>query len=80
VHQQAWPEYDEAATQKAEITIAVQVNGTVRGEIVVSQNTSESEILTQAKEQENVANWLEDTAIKREIYVEGRLVNFVTGK
>ncbi|MEX2515011.1 MAG: leucine--tRNA ligase [Candidatus Paceibacterota bacterium] len=78
VHLQDWPTYDEEATREAEVNIAIQVNGTVRGEMVVSQDAGEASIISQAKEHDNVSNWLEDKAINREIYVENRLVNFVT--
>lgn len=78
IHTAEWPVHNEAATQEAEITIVIQVNGSVRGEITVSQNTPEKEIIAAAKEEENVSRWLEDKAINRHIYVENRLVNFVT--
>lgn len=79
VHSADWPMYDEEVAQAQEMTIAIQINGTVRGEITISQNTPEKKIIAAAKEEENVARWLEDKAIKRHIYVEGRLVNFVAG-
>ncbi|MEX2368953.1 MAG: leucine--tRNA ligase [Candidatus Paceibacterota bacterium] len=80
VHQQAWPEYDEKALVVEEVTIAVQVNGTVRGEIKISAKADEKEILAAAREEENVAKYLESNPEIRHIYVPSRLVNFVTRK
>lgn len=72
-----WPQYTEALTIDSEITIAIQVNGKLRGEIKVSKDAGKEEIEKLAKNEQNVARYLEGQAIKKVIVVPGKLVNFV---
>ncbi len=74
---QKWPAYDPAFCTADTVTIAVQVNGKLRGTIVVDADTTESEIIALAKEEPNVAKYLESGKIKKEIYVPSKLVSFV---
>lgn len=78
VHTQPWPQYDESALVEEEVTIAIQVDGRVRGEIKISAKADEKEIIELARQEENVASYLENTSNIRHIFVPGRLVNFVT--
>jgi leucyl-tRNA synthetase len=73
---QPWPTFDAALTKEDTITIAIQVNGKLRGEISVPAETGEKEILKKAKEVENVKKYLTH-APKKEIYVQRKLVSFV---
>lgn len=72
-----WPEFDESYLEKNTITIAVQVNGKLRADIDVDANAGKSDILNTAKAEKNVERHLEGKSISKEIYVPGRLVNFV---
>ncbi len=72
-----WPEYDEAKLKTDTITLAVQVGGKKRGEITVPADATQEAILAAAKADHKVAAFLADKAIKKEIYVKGRLVNLV---
>jgi len=74
-----WPEYEEALLHKEVVEMPVQVDGTVRATIEVSADSGEDDVIAQAKEEENVARHLDGETIQREIYVPGRIVNFVTG-
>ena len=76
VMNQAWPEYDEAHLVADTLTIAVQVNGKVRGEIEIATGTPEAEVIAAAKAEEVVAKYLEN-GTKKEIYIEGKLVSLV---
>ncbi len=76
VHDELWPEYDSKFLQSDTMTIVVQVNGKVRGDIVVSSDASKEEIISLAKEQDNVKKFLDGNP-KKEIYVPGKLVSFV---
>ncbi len=73
---QTWPTFDTSKLASSTMTIAVQVNGKLRGDVEVSSGASKEEILAAAKEIENVKKYLEG-AIKKEIYVPGKLVSFV---
>ncbi len=72
-----WPSYEERYLKEDTIKIAVQVMGKVRGTIQVAADASKETILEAAKDQENVARFLDGKTIRKEIYVPGRLVNFV---
>jgi leucyl-tRNA synthetase len=72
-----WPAYDEELIKKDVVEMAVQVNGTVRGTIEVDADAEEDAVLDKARHEENVARYLEDGTIQREIFVPGRIVNFV---
>ncbi|HWT39987.1 MAG TPA: leucine--tRNA ligase, partial [Dongiaceae bacterium] len=71
-----WPEWDEALTIEDTITIAVQVNGKLRGEIEVGKDTDPEEIKAKALAHENVMKFV-DSEPKKVIYVPGRLVSVV---
>jgi leucyl-tRNA synthetase len=72
-----WPAYDEDLIKKDVVEMAVQVNGTVRGTIEVDADAEEDAVLDKARHEKNVARYLEDGTIQREIFVPGRIVNFV---
>ncbi|MBX2801706.1 MAG: leucine--tRNA ligase [Myxococcales bacterium] len=72
-----WPEHDDSALVSDTITIAVQVNGKVRARIEIAADADQATVLRIAKEDANVAKYLEGKELRREIYVAGRLVNLV---
>ncbi len=74
--EQSWPKYDPSLIVEATMTVVIQINGKVRGDIVVSKDLSKDEILKLAKANENVKKYIE-AGIKKEIYVPGKLVSFV---
>ena len=57
-----------------EIEIAVQVNGKTRGTVTISTSISKEDALAAGKAA--VPEWLKGTIVK-EIYVPGRILNFV---
>ena len=82
VHEQAWPEWDEELAQEDEAMIPVQINGKVRDQLMVETRCSASvqpqnEIIQQAKQLPKLKKWLEGKKIIKEIYVPGKIVNFV---
>ncbi len=72
-----WPAYDEAKLVETSIELPVQVNGKLRGKVRVAADAAKEEILDQARRAEGVPTWVEGKTIKKEIYVPGKLVNFV---
>ncbi len=77
VHLQPWPDYDPAALVTDTVTMAVQVNGKVRGQIEAPADASKEAIAHLARSEPNVVRHLEGKEIVREIVVPGRLVSFV---
>jgi leucyl-tRNA synthetase len=72
-----WPEYDEEVLKEDEIEIAVQVMGKLRGTVRVAADAPKEAVLDAARNEENVARYLAEGTVRKEIYVPGRLVNFV---
>jgi len=70
-----WPEYDEDQIKSDTMELAMQVNGRLRGQLMIDANATKEEVLSQAKTE--LAKWLEDGQIVKEIYVPGRIVNIV---
>ncbi len=72
-----WPEFDEALTVDDMIQVVVQVNGKVRAKLDVSKDASKDEIVSLAKQSENVKKYIDGQTIVKEIVVPGKLVSFV---
>jgi len=72
-----WPQADESALVQDEIELMLQINGKLRGAIVVPTGASKEEIERLAVSSEVFQKISEGVAIKRVIVVPGRLVNVV---
>ena len=72
-----WPEWDPAALVEDTITLVVQVMGKVRAKLEVSKDIAEDEALAMARADVNVQKFLEGKTIRKEVFVPGRLINFV---
>jgi len=73
----SWPTYDEAKTVDSTYEMVVQVNGKVRGKIVVDTNSSEEDMKSLAKQIDNVRAHIEGKEIVKEIVIAKKLVNIV---
>ena len=73
----AWPTYDEDKTIDDEKEIAVQVNGKVRGTIVVNADMDEESIKKMALEESNVSKHTEGKEIVKVIIIKNKIVNIV---
>ena len=77
VNQAKWPEYDEEKTKENDVEIVIQIMGKVRAKITVPVDMAKDDVLALAKAEPKIAEFLEGKEIKKEIYVPGKLVNFV---
>ena len=77
VHTTRWPDYDVSLELEELVTIAIQVNGKLRGTVDVSPQATESEIRHLAESQPGVAKFLIDKKLTKVIYVPMRTMNFV---
>jgi leucyl-tRNA synthetase len=77
VHQQSWPQYDEALAAAETFTLVVQVNGRLRDRIDVPVGISEAEAKELAQASDKVRPYTEGQQVARVVYVPGRLVNIV---
>ncbi len=74
VYQAAWPKYDESKLVESTVEVALQINGRVKGTMVIDKDAKKDAVIAQAKEA--LAEKLTGTVVK-EIYVPGRIVNIV---
>ncbi len=74
---EAFPTYDEELAKDDLITVGIQVNGKTRGKLEVSADISREDFLEQAKELDGIKKFLVDSTLVKEIYVPGRICNFV---
>ena len=72
-----WPTYDEALTKDAEIEIPVQINGKLRGKVVVPASSDQDTLVATARADARIAELLKGKEIVKTIVVPGKLVNFV---
>ena len=78
IHQQPFPQWDDALAAAETVTLVVQVDGRVRDRLTVSVDIAEAEAVQLAMESPNARRHLEGRDVARTIYVPGRLVNVVT--
>jgi leucyl-tRNA synthetase len=80
IHAEPWPGYDEKLVKFKEVEIPVQVNGKLRGTVVVSfDKAGDKEVVVkEAKKNERVLRYIKGKKIGKTIWVPGRLVSFVT--
>lgn len=72
-----WPQVDESALVQDSLTLVVQVNGKLRGQIEVPASASREEVEAAARANENVLRFTEGLSIRKIIVVPGKLVNIV---
>ena len=77
VARQAWPGYDEALCEETDVTMGVQVNGKVRGEVTLPKDADEETARASALKVKAVALQIEGKDVKKFIYKPGRIINFV---
>lgn len=77
VHNQSWPQYDETATKVDSVEIVLQVNGKVRGRLVVPADANKEDLEKIALNDANVQKHIGDAKVMKVIAVPGRLVNIV---
>ena len=77
VHLTSWPEWDDSLLAHEQMTIAVQVNGKLRGTITVPSDADKEAVLAAAQADPKVAAHIDGQPIRKQIYVPSKLVNFV---
>lgn len=75
----AWPSYDEDKLVLDEFEMPVQVNGKMRGKVLMAMDASEDDAIAAAKSDNNISSHLEGKEIRKIIYVPGKILNIVVG-
>ena len=74
---QLFPQVDSSALVRDQLTLAIQVNGKLRGTIEVSADLPRDQIEAQALAEPNTAKFLQGLQIRKVIIVPGKIVNIV---
>ncbi|MGE1082420.1 leucine--tRNA ligase [Pseudomonas shirazensis] len=72
-----WPSVDESALVQDSVTLVVQVNGKLRGQVEMPATASREEVEAAARTNENVVRFTDGLTIRKVIVVPGKLVNIV---
>jgi len=72
-----WPIFDKNATDFDSVTIAVQVNGKLRGQIDTARDSSEDEVIALALENGKVKSYIDGKSIVKKIYIPNKIINLV---
>ena len=72
-----WPTYDEKAMKRTEVEIGVQVNGKVRGRIMVSPDMTREQAEKELPQRADIQQIVGGKAIAKVIFVPGRLCNLI---
>jgi len=80
IHLTVYPEYDHSCIKDESVTIGVQINGKVRGEITIKPDADEETAVQVAQADQSLQAKLADSTIHKVIYVPGRILNFILAK
>ena len=72
-----WPVWDEAKTIDATVEVAVQINGKVRGKVVLAKDADQATALAAVRADEKLAIWLDGKTVIKEIVVPNKIINIV---
>jgi leucyl-tRNA synthetase len=72
-----WPKYDPALAKEEEIDMAVQINGKLRGRLLVAADAAEDSVRKAALADEKIVAAIAGKQVAKVIVVPGRLVNIV---
>ncbi|KRL86720.1 leucyl-tRNA synthetase [Lacticaseibacillus pantheris DSM 15945 = JCM 12539 = NBRC 106106] len=75
----AWPTYDESALVADTVTVAVQVNGKLRGQLEAVKDADQDQLQQDALVIENVQKFIADKTVRKVIVVPNKIVNIVVG-
>ncbi len=76
---QKWPKWEEAYTTADTVTVAVQINGKLRGTIIVKAEAAEESVFDAATKDPAITRYLDGKQIRKKVYVKNRILNLVVG-
>jgi leucyl-tRNA synthetase len=77
LEEQSWPDFDQELLKQQKVKVVVQVNGKLRSSLELESGMRKEAVLELAKADGNVSKWLEDKEVKKTIYIQDKLINFV---
>ena len=77
LNQASWPSYDEDKLTFDSFEMPVQINGKVRGKVLMANDASKDDAIKAASEDDNIKSYIEGKEIRKIIYVPGKILNIV---
>lgn len=77
LNQTTWPIYDEDKLSFDSFEMPVQINGKVRGKVIMDKEASKEDAIKSAQEDNNIKSYIEGKEIRKIIYVPGKILNIV---
>ena len=79
VHLSSWPKFNTEFIEESEVTLVVQVDARLRGQLRLSEAVSQdqSRVEELAKKDSKASSWLKGKKVRKVIFVPGKLINFV---
>ncbi len=77
IFEQKWPEYDEFMLVDDEVTIAVQINGKMRGTFTFLNGVAQEEVSETICADEKIQKWIEGKEIIKEIFIPNKMLSIV---
>ena len=77
IYDQKWPEYDEFMLIDDDVTIAVQVNGKLRGTLVCLNGVAQDEVSTLAHTDPDIEKWITGKILVKEIFIPNKMLSIV---
>ena len=77
LNQDSWPSYDEDKLTFDSFEMPVQINGKVRGKVLMANDASKDDAIKAASEDDNIKSYIEGKEIRKIIYVPGKILNIV---
>jgi leucyl-tRNA synthetase len=77
IFKEIWPEWDEDIAKEEEIELVIQINGKVRGKVMIPTGLDDWEIKERAFAEPKIQDFIKEKPPKKVIVVKGRLVNIV---
>ncbi len=77
IFHESWPEVKEEFLEDKESSVAVQINGKVRGRISVASGSPEPDVIKKVLADPGISKWLESKTIVKKVYVQDKILNLV---
>ncbi|MDD4123114.1 MAG: class I tRNA ligase family protein, partial [Candidatus Pacebacteria bacterium] len=77
IHKNKWPEFDEKLIVDKKVRIVIQINGKVRDNIEVNKDITQEMLEEKVMSLKKINTYLEGQKIKKVIYIDNKLINFV---
>jgi len=77
IHLQKWPQYDESKITETSLKVAVQIDGKMRGTVVLTGEETEQEVLGILNNDEKIKRYLSSEKPSKIVYIKGRVISVV---